>query len=150
MISLLIFALFTLASQSDALLVTHDFSPRQAPSSNTSASGIFFNVGQNYEAEWQGFANAIKIPAGISVYGDIYSGALNPDSQNLLATYAQSGRYVFEVDPSMDIILTILCSGYVEIGFSWKDAMTSNGYTQYQVIARSISCHSSSPPILPH
>lgn len=54
-----------------------------------SSSGIFFNIGQNYADEWQGFQSGTgKTPAGISVYGDIYSGALNSDSQNLLSTYA--------------------------------------------------------------
>ena len=93
-----VFAIVALACCSNALAVAHDLSLRQAPPSNTPTSDIFFNVGQNYEVEWQGFAKAIKTPAGISVYGDIYSGALNPDSQNLLATYAKSNTYVFAVN----------------------------------------------------
>ncbi|KXN84666.1 Beta-1,3-xylanase TXYA [Leucoagaricus sp. SymC.cos] len=75
----------------------------------------YFVVGQNYEPEWNGFASGTgKTPAGISVYGDIYRGALNSDSQAMLADYASKH------------------SGVVEIGFSWKDAATVNGYTVYQ------------------
>ena len=60
--------------------------------SNSSSSGTFFNVGQNYADEWQAFQSGTgKTPAGISVYGDIYSGALNSDSINILPTYA--GKY---------------------------------------------------------
>ncbi|KAI0433098.1 hypothetical protein F5Y09DRAFT_339094 [Xylaria sp. FL1042] len=78
------------------------------------AGQTYLNIGQNYANEWDSFASGIKTPAGISVYGDIYNGALNSDSQNLLSHYASSHN------------------GYVEIGLSWKDAMTSNGYTLYQ------------------
>ncbi|KAI0814658.1 hypothetical protein GGR55DRAFT_441433 [Xylaria sp. FL0064] len=78
------------------------------------ASQTYLNIGQNYANEWDSFASGLRTPAGISVYGDIYSGALNSDSQNLLAHYASSHN------------------GYVEIGLSWKDAMTSNGYSIYQ------------------
>ena len=101
MISHCLLAFFTLAWESNAMVVSHNLSPRQAQSKNAAASGIFFNVGQNYEVEWQSFADAIKTPAGISVYGDIYSGALDPDSQNLLSIYAQSNTYVFKIDEDM-------------------------------------------------
>ncbi|KAI9655358.1 MAG: hypothetical protein M1821_005505 [Bathelium mastoideum] len=74
----------------------------------------YLSIGQNYLDEWQSFQSSIETPAGISVYGDIWSGALNSDSQNLLSGYAGSQ------------------SGFVEVGMSWKDAMTDNGYTQYQ------------------
>ena len=50
----------------------------------------FVNIGQNYLTEWQGFSR-IKTPAGISVYGDIYSG-LNSDSVELLEAYAAEHR----------------------------------------------------------
>lgn len=80
-----------------------------------SASQTYLVVGQNYENEWNGFASGTgKTPAGISVYGDVYTGALNSDSQTMLADYASKH------------------SGVVEIGFSWKDAATANGYTVYQ------------------
>ena len=97
-----LFALVALAWTSNGLVLSQDFSPRQEPSSKTAASSVFFNIGQNYETEWLGFANAVKKPAGISVYGDIYSGALNPDSQNLLSTYAQSNTYVCEISKEHD------------------------------------------------
>ncbi|KAJ3562448.1 hypothetical protein NP233_g9563 [Leucocoprinus birnbaumii] len=85
--------------------------PQFAPS----AGQTYFVIGQNYEAEWNAFASGTgKTPAGISVYGDIYSGALNSDSVSMLADYASKH------------------SGVVEIGFSWKDAATSNGYSQFQ------------------
>ncbi|KAL9611834.1 MAG: hypothetical protein Q9167_003527 [Letrouitia subvulpina] len=84
--------------------------PRQAPVNGKT----YVNIGQNYFNEWEDFATAIKTPAGISVYGDIYGGALNPDSVDLLSRYA--GQH----------------SGYVEVGLSWKDGMTQNGYTQFQ------------------
>ncbi|KAI1317246.1 hypothetical protein F5Y16DRAFT_419819 [Xylariaceae sp. FL0255] len=74
----------------------------------------YVNIGQNYVDEWNSFASGVKKPAGISVYGDIYSGALNSDSVTLLSSYAGGNN------------------GLVEVGLSWKDAMTSNGYTQYQ------------------
>lgn len=80
-----IWAILTLALKATALAIPSDVSTRQS-----SVNSIFFNVGQSYGDEWQAFASAIKKPAGISLYGDIYSGALNSDSQNLLATYAQS------------------------------------------------------------
>ncbi|KAI1428173.1 hypothetical protein F5Y12DRAFT_78866 [Xylaria sp. FL1777] len=78
------------------------------------AGQTYFNVGQNYANEWNGFQSGVKKPAGISVYGNIYDGTLNSDSQNLLATYAGSNR------------------GYVEIGLSWKDDMVSHGYSQFE------------------
>ena len=56
------------------------------------AGQTLFNVGQNYVDEWNAFASAIKTPSGISVYGDIYSGALNSDSQTLLQQYAGAHR----------------------------------------------------------
>ena len=69
-----------------------------APRPNNKKSGngtTFFNIGQNYFDEWQAFATGTGItPAGISVYGDIYSGALNSDSVNLLSSYAAAHRYV--------------------------------------------------------
>lgn len=58
--------------------------PRQGPA----AGQTYVNIGQNYFSEWEGFATTIKTPAGISVYGDIYAGALNPDSVDLLSRYA--------------------------------------------------------------
>ena len=67
-----------------ALVSTTQFAP---PAGQT-----LFNVGQNYINEWNGFASAIKVPAGISVYGDIYSGALNSDSRTLLQQYSTSHR----------------------------------------------------------
>ncbi|KAL9084694.1 MAG: hypothetical protein Q9165_007942 [Trypethelium subeluteriae] len=78
------------------------------------AGQTYISIGQNYLNEWQSFQSGIKSPAGISTYGDIWSGALNSDSQDLLAGYAASG------------------TGFVEVGMSWKDAMTNNGYTQFQ------------------
>ena len=86
-------AFLAIVWRSRALALNLDFTSRQAPASNATAGNIFFDVGQNYESEWQNFAKLIKKPAGISVYGDIYSGALNPDSQTLLSTYAQSNTY---------------------------------------------------------
>lgn len=56
------------------------------------AGQTLFNLGQNYIDEWNDFASKIKTPAGISVYGDIYSGALNGDSQTLLKQYAGAQR----------------------------------------------------------
>ena len=57
------------------------------------AGVINFVVGQNYIDEWDAFKSALVTPAGISTYGDIWSGALNSDSQTLLSTYAASYRY---------------------------------------------------------
>ena len=95
-------------------------------------------IGQNYLDEWQSFQSGVKTPAGISTYGDIWSGALNSDSQNLLSAYAASESYVYL--SSYELCCTCQASvnqrkhrGFVEVGMSWKDAMTSNGYTQYQV-----------------
>lgn len=77
--------------------------------------GTAFLVGQNYADEWAAFQTGTgKTPAGISVYGDIWSGALNSDSDPFLSSYAGAN------------------SGYVEVGMSWKDAMTQYGYTEYQ------------------
>ena len=59
-----------------------------------SAGSTIVNIGQNYFDEWNSYASAVKTPSGISVYGDIYSGALNSDSQNLLSQYAASHRHV--------------------------------------------------------
>ena len=56
------------------------------------SGSTFVNIGQNYLDEWNSFASGVKTPAGISVYGNIYDGALNSDSQTLLASYAQSRR----------------------------------------------------------
>ncbi|GAP91550.1 putative endoglucanase H [Rosellinia necatrix] len=78
------------------------------------AGKTYLNIGQNYASEWDSFASRVKTPAGISVYGDIYGGELNTDSQNILTRYAGSH------------------SGNVVVGLSWKDAMTFNGYTQFQ------------------
>ncbi|KAI0192736.1 hypothetical protein EV127DRAFT_490939 [Xylaria flabelliformis] len=87
----------------------------QTRSTAPSPGHTYLNVGQNYLNEWQGFQSGVKKPAGISVYGNIYDGALNSDSVNLLASYASDGN-----------------RGYVEIGLSWKDDMVSHGYTQFQ------------------
>ncbi|KAH8167403.1 hypothetical protein CIB48_g821 [Xylaria polymorpha] len=78
------------------------------------AGQTIFNVGQNYVDEWNGFQSRVKKPSGISLYGNIYDGTLNSDSQNLLAQYAAAGN-----------------RGYVEIGLSWKDDMVSHGYSQF-------------------
>ena len=59
-----------------------------------SAGSTIFNIGQNYVSEWNSFASAVKTPSGISVYGDIYSGALNSDSQILLSQYAANNGQV--------------------------------------------------------
>ena len=64
-----------------------------APFSNGTGK-TYVIVGQNYLNEWQSFQSSVKTPAGISVYGDIWSGALNSDSQNLLNHYAQSASFV--------------------------------------------------------
>ncbi|KAI9839783.1 MAG: hypothetical protein M1837_002022 [Sclerophora amabilis] len=85
-----------------------------APRQYGSGGKTFVNIGQNYHSEWAGFEQNIKTPAGISLYGGIYEGALNPESQDLLKRYAAEH------------------SGYVVIGLSWKDAMMMHGYTQYQ------------------
>ena len=64
-----------------------------APLVNKRDGSTFFIVGQNYANEWQDFATGTgKTPAGISVYGDIWSGALNSDSVDSLSTYAASHR----------------------------------------------------------
>ncbi len=52
-----------------------------------------FVIGQNYLNEWQDFAEAVKTPAGVSLYGDIWIGALNSDSQQLLEAYAGSHKF---------------------------------------------------------
>ncbi|KAF9887173.1 hypothetical protein FE257_010427 [Aspergillus nanangensis] len=78
------------------------------------AGSTVVSIGQNYDDEWHAFADSVKTPSGISFYGNIYDGALNSDSQTLLADYAGSQN------------------GFVEIGLSWKDDMTSHGYTIYQ------------------
>lgn len=57
------------------------------------AGQTIMNIGQNYVNEWDAFASAVKTPSGISVYGNIYDGALNTDSQTLLSSYASSHRY---------------------------------------------------------
>lgn len=54
----------------------------------------YLNIGQNYVDEWNSFSSEVKVPAGISVYGDIYDGILNPDSQTLLEAYAAAHKYV--------------------------------------------------------
>ena len=53
----------------------------------TAAAATQFSVGQNYFDEWQDFQSGIETPAGVSVYGDIYSGALNSDSESLMKSY---------------------------------------------------------------
>ena len=85
--NLLFILAFAASCSSGSLIPSRPHNPRQA-------KGIAVNIGQNYVDEWQAFATAIRKPAGISVYGDIYSGALDSDSQTLLAEYAQSDRYV--------------------------------------------------------
>ena len=66
---------------------------RAVPTPFWKNGSTFFNIGQNYADEWQGFVAGTGVtPAGISVYGDIWSGTLNPDSVNLLSTYAASHR----------------------------------------------------------
>ena len=57
-----------------------------------SSGKTILNIGQNYADEWDGFASGDKIPAGISVYGDIYSGGLNSDSKTLLQQYSAAHK----------------------------------------------------------
>ena len=66
---------------------------KRSPSWGPPHGQTFINIGQNYHREWHGFASHVKTPAGISVYGDIWSGALNPDSQSLLTKYAADYKY---------------------------------------------------------
>lgn len=54
------------------------------------AGQTYLNIGQNYANEWDAFASAVKTPAGISVYGNIYDGALTSAAQTLLSQYAGS------------------------------------------------------------
>lgn len=56
------------------------------------AGSTQFIIGQNYLEEWRGFESGVKTAAGISLYGDIWTGALNPESQELLAAYAADHR----------------------------------------------------------
>lgn len=49
-------------------------------------------IGQNYLDEWNGFTNKAQLPAGISLYGNIFDGTLNADSQELLEAYAAEHR----------------------------------------------------------
>lgn len=58
------------------------------PLASRQAGSTQFLIGQNYLNEWRGFESGVQTPAGISLYGDIWTGALNPDSQELLSTYA--------------------------------------------------------------
>ena len=73
------------------------------------AGGINFVVGQNYIDEWDAFKSALVMPAGISTYGDIWSGALNSDSQTLLSTYAALTGRVHDIQccdttPDVEIV----------------------------------------------
>lgn len=59
------------------------------PQALTARAGqTYFNIGQNYANELASFESSVKKAAGVSVYGNIYDGTLNSDSQDLLATYA--------------------------------------------------------------
>lgn len=89
------------------------------PGYDPGAGKTLLLIGQNYLNEYQGYINGIGIaPAGASVYGDIYSGALNPDSQQLV-----------------DWLVSHYPNAYVEVGFSWKDALEQNGYPLYRTVA---------------
>ena len=75
-------------------------------------------IGQNYQSEYQGYSNGTGLaPAGASVYGDIYAGAFNTDSQNLV-------NYLTSNYPN----------AYVMVGFSWKDNLVNNGYPLYRTV----------------
>lgn len=86
---------------------------RQAPVTGKT----YVNIGQNYFNEWEGFATAIKTPAGISVYGDIYAGALNPDSVDLLSRYAGQHSSVFLISLVTKLLFRI---PHVVHCFEWK------------------------------
>ena len=58
------------------------------PTTKRQGGSTQFVIGQNYLNEWQSFESGVKTPAGVSLYGDIWTGALNPESQELLADYA--------------------------------------------------------------
>ena len=90
------------------------------------------DIGQESAAEWNTFAKAVKQPAGVSVYGELYDGALHPKSADVLTLVGKSYAYV------KPAIYRIGCcspyfSGYIEVGLSWKDAMTQHGYSQSNV-----------------
>lgn len=60
-----------------------------APAISKRDGSTAFLVGQNYADEWAAFQSGTrKTPAGISLYGDIWSGALNSDSTTFLPSYA--------------------------------------------------------------
>ena len=76
-------------------------------------------IGQNYLDEYQQYSqDSGSLPAGASTYGDIYSGQLNKDSQNLIEALAHDNQH----------------NAYVEIGFSWKDGLASHGYADHRTI----------------
>lgn len=64
------------------------------PLASRQSGSTQFLIGQNYLNEWRGFESGVQTPAGISLYGDIWTGALNTDSQELLAAYAADHEYV--------------------------------------------------------
>ena len=62
-------------------------------------------VGQNYWDEWTSFASAMGTPAGISVYGELFQGTLNMDSQDMLSKYAAKYKYDITIPISKVVIV---------------------------------------------
>lgn len=98
-----------------ALLLTQCVTCKYAPPTGKTR----LLVGQEYIDDFNSFRNATGvIPAGVSIYATLYSGALNTDSAALLS-------YIGSEFPN----------SYVEVGLSYKDALGVYGYDDCNINA---------------
>jgi hypothetical protein len=75
--------------------------------------GTLLLIGQSGARAFDDYAAATKsTPAGGSVYGELYTGALNNEAQTQAVVALEK----------------LQAGAYVELGMSWKDAMAARGY----------------------